>query len=426
MQLFRTEVLDSRNSQWIGSLRLARPLGFSLITALAVICFGAAILLLSVGTVSRKVRLNGVLVPLRGTLQLVAPEMGVVKELKILEGEYVKAGQVLAIIGRNQESFIEGRVTEIGLRHGAHMSLRRQSIREERMLRQSQTKQRLAMIDSRTKILRDEAGKITSEAALLKRRLALARNLAERYQSLSGAGFVSPVQFEARQDEVLELTARLHALDRSGLLLERERLSLAAERSMADTQLQSDLLQLEREAGVIEQESIERSVRHLQVVSAPFAGQITARNVQPGQAVGLGQSLMALVPSEQGGSTLEAQLIAPSRTVGLLGIGQEVHIRYAAFPYQRYGTYLGHIRSISTTPVAWGEFEQSVRAPDAARQTGEPGYRVIVRIQRQSVRARGRLFQLKPGFVLEADIIEDTSSLWQLMLTPLLAAHRNQ
>lgn len=423
MQLFRPEVLESRTAHWIGPVRISRPVGFSFIAVLAGGCLVSVVTFLCLGTVSRKAQLDGILVPVRGMLHLVAPSVGVVSEIKVAEGDFVKAGEVVAIIRRNRESLVGGTLTDVSGRVLKQVALRRESVGAQRMLRHVQAEQKLAGLERRASILDAEVQETRQEAELIRRRLELARSDVERLSALSERGFVSHAQLQARQEEVLELTARLHSLDRSRLVLERERLSYKEERTQIRTQLKAELLQFEQVLGLLDQESIEQSVNDIQVITAPFAGTITAANVEAGQAVGSGRTVMVMVPSENGGAELQAELFAASKTVGLIEIGQEVHIRYAAFPFQRYGTYRGYVHSISSSPTAPGELQQRLGLPALSRIISEPSYRVTVTLKGQTVHDQEREYSLKPGFMLEAQVIADETTLGQLLFAPLFASH---
>ena len=50
--------------------------------------------------------------------------------------------------------------------------------------------------------------------------------------------------------------------------------------------------------------------------------------------------------------TLVAALFAPTRTAGFIQPGQEVWLRLAAYPYQKFGLAKGRVLKVSVTPIA--------------------------------------------------------------------------
>lgn len=150
------------------------------------------------------------------------------------------------------------------------------------------------------------------------------------------------------------------------------------------------------------------------VLRAPVTGSVTMIAAQVGAAVSPNRPLLALLPE---GATLEAHLLVPSRDAGLLRLGQQVVVRLDAFPYQRFGVQHGRVRSVAGSIQVPGEVEAPV-ALDA------PAYPVVVALDSGSVRAYSREWPLRPGLLLEADVILERLPLYQRLLDPLRAIGR--
>ena len=108
MKLFRDEVHAAQAAQWLGSVRLHRPLSFSLVTACALGLALALVAFAAWGEVTRKARLSGLLVPSQGSLNITAQQSGGLMELPILEGQTVKAGEVLLVLHTERQSLLNG------------------------------------------------------------------------------------------------------------------------------------------------------------------------------------------------------------------------------------------------------------------------------------------------------------------------------
>ena len=78
--------------------------------------------------------------------------------------------------------------------------------------------------------------------------------------------------------------------------------------------------------------------------SSPVAGRVAALPVAVGQPVSPGGTVAVVIPE---GAKLEAELLAPSRAAGFIRPGQDVRLMLQAFPYQRFGTVKGEIKTIS-------------------------------------------------------------------------------
>jgi membrane fusion protein len=145
---------------------------------------------------------------------------------------------------------------------------------------------------------------------------------------------------------------------------------------------------------------------------APVAGVVATQLAKPGQTVQAGQALFALIP---GDGALEAQLLVPSRAMGSIKPGAKVLLRYEAYPCQQFGHAVGKVRSISRSALSTTEQTALSGAP----ATGEQRYRISVALDRQSVDARGQDELLKPGMLLEADILGERRRLISWLVDPL-------
>ena len=162
--------------------------------------------------------------------------------------------------------------------------------------------------------------------------------------------------------------------------------------------------------------------RRTVVITSPNNGRIAGLSVQVGQSVHDGQSLGTVIPTDHGVTKLQAQLYAPSKTVGFVQPGQQVYLRYAAFPYQKFGLYQGVVKSISTTPFAINELPANL-AQQVAAQSGnnEALYRIDVALQKQDITVFDKTIALRPGLALEGDVRQETRKLWELLFEPLLS-----
>ena len=102
--LFRPEAIEGRRQQWLGEVRLTRPVS---VTSLMFLLLGAAIAVgawLVVGEYTRKAHVSGVLVPEQGWLRLVAPQQATVVERRVAEGQSVRSGDVLFVLSLDRQT----------------------------------------------------------------------------------------------------------------------------------------------------------------------------------------------------------------------------------------------------------------------------------------------------------------------------------
>ena len=416
--------MQARQAAWLGGIRIGRNPRHSVVAGVSLLMAGSLITFAVWGQVARKSRVPGVLMPAQGTVQLSANAAGVFTEQLVQEGEQVTAGQALFVLGTDRPTS-EGSAAVL---LSAHLNQRRLTLEAERTARVQQTRQRDAALQDRIRALDHEIAQAQQESVFAVRRVELAKKTLGRYQQMAQEGFVSDIQAQNKQEEMIDLQARVESTQRNAATLQREQQSLQAERQANQRQLNIDLSQLDRTLVSLEQEVTENQSRKTIVITAPQPGVVSTVHLPKGAAVQAGQSVATLVPinrQAQANTELQAHLYAPSRTAGFVKPGQTVWLRYGAYPYQKFGLAQGLVHNISATPTAPQDLPNGQSAAlQSAAQTQEPLYRIQVQLKEQSISAYGESLPLKPGMTLEADVVQDKRAVWEWIFEPLLAARQ--
>ena len=440
--LFRPEALAARQTQWLGSVRLSQPIGYSLTASVGLAVAVGIGLFAAFGTYTKKATVPGLLAPGSGALRLTAATAGTLVDLRVSEGARVAAGDVLFVISGE-------RVSELGetqaliareLKRRAELSGR------DVLLSKARAEERIRSLGDRIRAIDTEISSFSRDAELYAARERIARDGLTRFEQLANTGFMSSAQTDAQRETLLGLQAQQQALNRNKAALERERLALGAQIDEVRQQQQSEASELAKAAALLAQETTENQARTRLVVTAPTHGTVTGLAVQSGQVLPAGGLLATLIPHEavtaKGNKDapasgeplpLEAQFFATTRQAGFVEKGQTVLIRYAAYPYQKFGMGEGEVTEVSKSPYAVQELPTHVAATmQALAQAGDPVYRVTVRLKDQRINAYGTQHALKPGMLAEADIVQDTRKLWEWALEPLFSvsgkvlAHRDE
>lgn len=421
MTLFRSEVYERKTKHWLGTIQLARPVSFSIVCVMAVLIFLLTLILLIEGTYTRKARLTGILAPIDGAATLSASGAGVIQDVRFHEGDIVKKGDVLFIIDTDRRSIVDKNSGSDIAFAAAQIASRLQSAESDRINRIAIADQRNRATSDQIKSGVDEISEIDEEIVLQTRRVALVEKMLVRYQKLKDDGYFSDAQLQSKQDEDFDMVAKLRSLQRNRLDLIKNQDVLKAAKKSAKMELLSELSLADRNLSSLRQERVEMLSKSTSVITAPHNGRLAGLGVQIGQSVRDGQSLGTVIPMQNGTTALQAQLYAPSKTIGFVQEGQRVYLRYAAFPYQKFGIHQGIVKRISTTPFAINELPTNL-SQQVATQVGnnEALYRIDVALEKQNLTAFGKEITLRPGLALEADVRQDTRKLWELLFEPLM------
>jgi len=409
-ELFRKEALDAQRTSWLGGISLVQPVRFRLLTAAAVTVSLVVALLLYFGTYTYRSRVVGHLVPSEGLVTVLAPAAGVASRVAVTEGDVLDAGDLLAVVTVPRATPVDGDTATAMRRH----------LQDRRAGLQSAHAAELQLLSARADGLavqlaatRNELAQIEAGIATRRQRTAIADEVLAQLRRLRRDGHVSELQVTQQESTALEQLGELQLLRQQATGAQRTIAQL--EQALREVPAQRDAVtaQLRRDLALLGQEQVETEARGMLAVSAPVAGVVATQLVKPGQAVQAGQPVAILLPAD---SRLEAELLVPSRAIGFIEPGDTVLLRYQAFPYQKFGHHRGEVARISRSAINPGE--TLTHRPEVV-PGGEPFYRVTVTLAQQAVTAYGRPESLKPGMLLEADVLGERRRLLEWVFEPL-------
>lgn len=252
-----------------------------------------------------------------------------------------------------------------------------------------------------------------AELGRLERTLPLLAERAEALEGILDEGYASRLEYleaeERRRSAQGERAALRHRLAAAEAALEEAR----AERDRAlRARAEADRAALaEQEAAlrVLEQELVKAASRRgLHRLTAPVDGRVQELAVHTvGGVVTPAQALMTVVPARD---PLEVEAWLANRDVGFVREGQAVEVKLEAFPFTRYGTIPGEVRSIS---------DQAVEVEGRGRL-----YVARVGLARAAMEVDGRAVPLSPGMNVTVEIHTGSRRVIALLLGPLLEGLR--
>lgn len=393
--------------------------------------FAALCLWASVGRLDVVAVAEGRLVP-ASQLRIVQPaESGVLRELRVAEGERVRAGQVLARMDASLAGADAAALeAEAGLRR---LQLRRieSELHGTPFGREATDAGALwARVDAQREArVRAHEGMLGEERAVAERarrdleaadatRAKLAGALpllveqAQAFEKLANEGFAGRLMLQQRTRERMEaeqdLAAQEHRVASARAVIEQSVRKLAQIVAGYRAQLRAESLEAERALSHANREL--EKLRHRSQwaeLRAPSDGVVKDLATHtPGSVLAQGTVLMTLVPEAE---PLLAEVWLDNRDAGFVRTGQAVRLKLAGFPFQKYGTLSGRVREISA--------DASERfAPGAMSRYA---YRARVELAAQTLEAHGARHVLLPGMQLAAEIRLADRTIFEYLLSPV-------
>lgn len=405
---FRPEVIEHRTHRLSGEVVLGQQLSTRAIVAALGVLILAICLWFALGSFARIETVRGMLVTVAPSTKIVASSPGVVTELLVLEGTKVKKGDRLAVVTLERRTG-NGR----GLAGESLETLRARMIisRSQVQLEGARLAGEQRRLGAALASAENEARRFDDQIAIQEELVASNQSMLDQIKPVVERGFVSRTDFERRRQTLLSSRQGLGGLEqqRAAALsrADQSRAELAVLTSQSAAQV--DTL---RSGGLeLQQQEIQLRGEQSYVLIAPIDGVVTALQTAQGRTAAAGAPLMTIVPES---TNLRAEVYAPSRAIGLVQPGQEARLLYDAFPYQRFGSFSGHVAAVSRIAIDPRENETLIEAK-------EPVYRIIVTVERQQVEGFGGSAALQPGMTLTANLVLERQSFFAWLLTPLRA-----
>ena len=411
MALFRHQALVAQQPKWMGEIILIRPISFTFLTLFAIMMASIVCGFLTWGTYTKRSTVIGQLTPDTGLLKIYVPQPGIVLEKHVVEGQAVKANDILYVLSSERHS---SRLGDTQAAISNQVELRQASLRDEMLKTRSLQQEERAGLIKKIDALKNELAQLASQIEGQGARVKLSEETVARYQSLLDQDYISKEQLQLKQEEWLDQKARLQSLQRDHISIGRELSAQLTELAGLSLKHQNAIAQIERLLSSTGQELTESEAKRRLVITATQSGIATAVIAEVGQSVDGNRPLVSIVPQ---GASLRADLYAPSRAIGFVKPGDKVLIRYQAYPYQKFGHQEGAVESVAKTALPTQELN-GLPTP-TGNNSNEPLYRVSVKLAAQTVNAYGKAQPLQAGMLLDADVLQEKRRLYEWVLEPL-------
>ena len=187
-----------------------------------------------------------------------------------------------------------------------------------------------------------------------------------------------------------------------------------------------DLAQAEQKAAGLVQDFVKAQERtRLQVLTAPVDGTVQQLQVTTvGGVVTPAQALMVVVPAE---SRLEIEAMIPNKDIGFVEAGQGAEIKVDTFNFTKYGMIHGTVLSVSGDAVARNRPPDDKADPTAPATAAAPGgnqelvYAARVALDRTTMTVEnGKTVNLSPGMAVTVEIKTGARRIIEYVFSPLL------
>jgi hemolysin D len=224
------------------------------------------------------------------------------------------------------------------------------------------------------------------------------------------------------QKELAVQQSRQRETEAAIAALKEARVQAAAEFSRT---IHDDLAKAEAKAGGLTQDLIRAEQKtKLQELTAPEDGVVQQLAVHTvGGVVTPAQTLLVVVPV---GTHLEVEAMVSNRDIGFVHPGEEAEIKVETFNFTRYGLLHGRVMHVSQDAITREKSQdKSGGKPQGSDSNTDPKpdelvYAARVSLDRTQMEVENKLVNLSPGMAVTVEIKTGSRTVLNYLLSPLL------
>ena len=364
---------------------------------LMLLALAVAVTWAALAQVDMVTRADSKVIPVGREQVIASLEGGILRELKVREGEAVVAGQPLALLDptRVEAQQAESRAKRLALmatvarlqaEAGGRALVFPPELKAVPAIVQGETDS----YHARLRGLNEAVGINQRNQRLLERELAMA-------ESMAGKGLMSDV-------EVMRLRRQVNDMSQQT----QERVNRFRQDASAELVRNQTELSMQVEQGVVRDDMLKRTV-----LTSPVRGLV--KNIRMntlGGVVSPGAPVMEIVPV---GDQVLVELRVKPADIGFTKVGQNVEIKLSAYDYTIYGSLHGQVQTLS--PDALGDADRG-----AASAGDATWYRALVRADGSMLKAGGKPLLVLPGMQGTAEIRVGQRSVLSFLVRPMMKA----
>jgi membrane fusion protein len=372
--------------------------------------------LITLGGYSRRVDMEGTVLPSTGVVEINASSPGRVETLAVQDGQAVKKGEPLYTVNLDTTTKDGGAQQRIIDAQTGERDMLVQEIERKTRMSEETAKELRQKIEQLQLQMHGVGEQITFQRELVKR----ASDDYNQYASWVERRIASLNELPARQQAWVQAVGRLQDLENSEQRLQGELKDAQYQLSTSAQTRRDEIDTLKNKILEINEKLANSEAHSLIEIRAPEGGVVTTILAQPGQMIATGTPMLKIVPQQV---PMQAELLAPSSAVGFIHKGGRVLLRYSAFPYQKFGEYWGTVVSVSRATMTAQEVKNLLAGEAPSKQNG-PFYRIVVAPDSQRVSIYGEEQTLPAGMQVHATALLDRRQLYEWVLEPLYDIHR--
>lgn len=412
MIMFRKEALEGRRMLWRGRALLLPGIPPVVVISVCLLFLFSFLFFVITKDYTRRVTVSGEITTWPRPVNIYSDVQGVVVDRFVTEGQSVKKNTPLYQIDVSKST----RNGVVSIRHHADIM---NQIRQVDNIVSGLKDSRKATLDALEKQKMQYARALQRSSDIIRHAeegIRIMKKNMNNYRQYQSRRLITKDQLTNQETIYYQQQNSLLGMNSQNEQNALQLTSLESQIRIQAAEFDNRIYQMTLQRYELQKELVNTDMESAVVIRALSEGKIDSLSVSTGQMVSAGDSLAQILPDTVRHYYLV--LWVPNTAVPYIAAGDKVNIRYEAFPAEKFGQFPGVIQSISRTPATPQEMRTYQGAPQNTSSLSVPWYKVMVRLDRQSVAYGGKSRPLENGMKAQVTLFLEKRKIWQWILSP--------
>ncbi|HAD5970091.1 TPA_asm: HlyD family efflux transporter periplasmic adaptor subunit [Salmonella enterica subsp. enterica serovar Typhimurium] len=406
--MFRKDFFLHKKNEWLGDVHISNPVSYRLLGLYCFILFLTFIMFLFFAHYTHREKSQGSIIPENGIININSNDNGFIKDIYISNGSHIKKGEPLFSISKEKNAEQYGNTNHfINKQLEKQKNLLIKTINDKKYFLDTQKKIKIDYINE----LKNDKAEIKNQLLITQKQSLKMKSILLNMQKLKIKGYVSKLEIQQQENLFLENEKQIKSLKRQLIentmkLNEQEDFlnRIYNEYKIEENKINQDIFEIEKNMAINKNDE-------QNIYFAKEDGVVSSLLFEKGQSIKTGDTVIAVIPEN---SKFVIQLFLPSNSIGFIKPGNNVALRYQAYPYQKFGIQHGKVKEISKSITSAKQITDITGNP-----SNEPYYRIIVEPEKQFIDTYDEQKKLIPGMIVDADIMLEKRNIFEWIFEPM-------
>ena len=412
-KIYRKEAIEYKKHHWKGKALLLAGLPAWLIALLSFAFLAILITTTIFCTFTQRIDVRGEVITLPHSVNVYAPQQGFVIS------QYAKVGDLVAK-GQSLYEIDISRNTTTGNVSTAQIEVINEKIAnaEDIITKLSHNKEETRLsLDKQLKTINDSLKETNRMLVNAQTGLKKMHDNLSSYDKYLRDGLITKDQYNYQHSLYFQQQSTYQSLVSQKMQLESQVTQLNSDKITKTADFDNQISSQENQINDYKNQLVESNANGNVIIKATTEGRIESLAVTKGQMVDKGSSLAQIKST----GDIEYYLILwlPNNSIPYVKPGDVIHIRYDAFPSDKFGQFPGKILSISSVPTSRQELSEYTNVNNGTNQQELALYKTIVKIENKTFNYNGKTLSLSNGLKAQAVVFLEERPLYMWMFTPV-------